>query len=117
MSRMIDAAGIQARLEVLGASLGAPEGAQVVAGNANISQQGALTTIRTGRKAIINFQQFNILKGETVQFIQPGKNARVLNRIVGGDPTTAKTPRASRAQRPLSTCWRTSVAAIPAARA
>ncbi len=38
-------------------------------------------------KAIINWQDFSIGKGELTQFIQPGKNSSVLNRVVSGNPS------------------------------
>jgi filamentous hemagglutinin family protein len=64
-----------------------PEGAQVVSGQVNIAQQGALTQITASNNAIINYSQFNIAQHETVQFIQPSATARVLNRVTSGDMT------------------------------
>src|SRR5436309_2666521 len=68
--------------------LAAPAGPTVISGSASFSQQGALTTIQAANNAIINYQSFNILAHETVQFIQPGPNSRVLNRVVGDGPTS-----------------------------
>lgn len=63
-------------------------GATVVHGNATINQQGATTIINAGNNAIINYQSFNVLAHESVQFVQPGADSRVLNRILGGMPSS-----------------------------
>ena len=65
-----------------------PMGAAVVRGQVAISQQGPNTTIRAGNDSIINYQSFNILSHETVQFVQPDSNSRVLNRVLGPVPTS-----------------------------
>ena len=67
--------------------LAAPQGAEVVNGQASISQQGDLTQITAGNNAIINYNSFDIASHETVQFIQPSASSKVLNRIAGHDPT------------------------------
>ncbi len=64
-----------------------PDNPQVVRGSANFQRLGNLTTITVTDNAIINYRQFNIAGPETVRFIQPGVDARVLNRITGGMPT------------------------------
>src|SRR5262249_8636223 len=69
-------------------ALADPRGAQVVAGNVSIRQNGNRTVIRASNGSIINYQQFNIAPNEIVKFIQPGANAQVLNRITGNAPTT-----------------------------
>lgn len=69
------------------AALAGPKGERVVRGKAEFQRDGNVTTITTGRRAIINYQSFDIAAGETVQFIQPGRNARVLNRVNSADPT------------------------------
>ncbi len=61
---------------------------QILRGRAFITQDGSITTIRVGRKTILNYDRFNIPAGTTLKFVQPGKNSRVLNRIVGGTPTS-----------------------------
>lgn len=68
-------------------ALAAPEGASVVAGDVNIARQGGLTTIHASDGSIINYQSFNIGVNEAVRFVQPGSDARVLNRITGLAPT------------------------------
>ncbi len=64
-----------------------PQGADVVRGSVQIERNGASTVIRASDRAIINYRSFDIASGELVRFVQPGANARVLNRITGGAPT------------------------------
>ena len=64
-----------------------PENAQVVNGKASIQRSGYNTTITVSDKAIINYSRFDIARPETVQFIQPGSSASVLNRILSTNPT------------------------------
>ena len=64
-----------------------PEGAQVVNGQVSIQQSGSNTAITASDKAIINYSSFDIASPETVQFIQPGSTASVLNRILSANPT------------------------------
>ncbi|HVT36406.1 MAG TPA: filamentous hemagglutinin N-terminal domain-containing protein, partial [Nevskiaceae bacterium] len=67
------------------AAAAAPAGGQVVAGQASISATPNLTTITQGSNAtIINWQQFNIGRGEQVTFIQPTAQSTALNRVIGG---------------------------------
>ena len=68
-------------------ALAAPQGEQVVSGEATFSRDGSVTTIEAGNNAIINYQGFDILSHEMVQFIQPSETARVLNRVLSMDPT------------------------------
>ncbi len=70
-----------------GTASGQPVGEQVVAGQANFSRAGSLTEITAADNTIINYQSFNIGANETVRFVQPGADARVLNRVLGQDPT------------------------------
>ena len=71
----------------VGVVFSAPQGAQVVNGNVSISQSGSVTTIHASNNSIINYQSFDIQRQETVQFVQPGSTARVLNRITSQFPT------------------------------
>lgn len=64
-----------------------PEGETVLYGDVRIVRDGDITTIYVGNLAIISWTGFNIGAGETVQFIQPGVDSRVLNRIMSGAPT------------------------------
>lgn len=68
-------------------ALAGPEGAQVVRGNVQIERNGNQTVIRAGDRSIINYRNFNIGVNESVQFIQPGSQSRVLNRINSAAPT------------------------------
>ncbi|MDB5940012.1 MAG: putative bpaA, partial [Polaromonas sp.] len=71
-----------------GQALAGPVGGQVVGGSASISSGASLTTInQLSNRAIINWQGFGVDKGQTVQFIQPGASAAILNRVTGGLPS------------------------------
>lgn len=67
-----------------------PTGGQVVAGSATINQPDGnhLVIQQNSGKAIVNWQQFSIGQDGYVQFIQPGKSAIALNRVVGADPSS-----------------------------
>ncbi len=82
---LIIAAG--ATLTLATVALAAPQGANVRAGQAQFNQSGNSTTITTSHKAVIDYTSFNIAGHETVQFIQPNANSRVLNRINAATPT------------------------------
>lgn len=64
-----------------------PSVSGVVAGEASVTTSGSHTTITAGDNAIIEYHSFGIGVNETVQFVQPTSNSRVLNRVVGGDPS------------------------------
>ena len=61
----------------------APKGEKVVKGKATFTRDGDLTVIRTGKRAIIEYEGFDILSNETVRFEQPNRKSRVLNRVSG----------------------------------
>lgn len=66
-----------------------PAGGAVTSGSAAILTNGATTTInQTTNKAIINWQSFNIGKGETVNFVQPNAGSVALNRVIGNDASS-----------------------------
>lgn len=68
------------------AAIGNPTGGSVVAGQASINGGSGLTTIQQqSASAVINWQQFGIGNGETVNFVQPSASAAILNRVIGGD--------------------------------
>ena len=69
------------------AVLANPQGEHVVRGDVSFSRDGALTQIEASHNSIIEYQSFDIQQHETVQFIQPGAQARVLNRVLGVDPS------------------------------
>lgn len=67
----------------------APNGANVMHGNVNISQSGSNTVInQTSDKAIVNWNSFDINKGESVQFNQNSSSSVILNRVTNGLPTS-----------------------------
>ncbi|MCP3952806.1 MAG: filamentous hemagglutinin N-terminal domain-containing protein, partial [Desulfobacterales bacterium] len=63
-----------------------PQGGQVVAGQADITNPSAqqMQINQATQKAIINWQQFSIAAPESVNFTQPNASAIALNRVVGG---------------------------------
>lgn len=62
----------------------APQGGQVSAGQATITQQGKVTDIhQSSQNAAINWQKFDVAPKETVNFHQPNKDAITLNRVTG----------------------------------
>ncbi|OBV40089.1 YDG domain-containing protein [Janthinobacterium psychrotolerans] len=70
-------------------ALAGPTGGTVVAGQANISGAPGSTVIHQGsQNAVINWANFNIKQGESVQFVQPNSHAVALNRVLGNDGTT-----------------------------
>lgn len=72
---------------IAGTAMGEPEGERVVAGQASFVRDGDLTQIRAADNTIIDYRSFNIGANETVRFIQPGADARVLNRVLGQEPS------------------------------
>lgn len=63
----------------------AASGGTVTAGSGSISQAGTTTTVTQGTgKLAIDWTSFSIQPGETVNFVQPGSGAIVLNRVTGG---------------------------------
>lgn len=66
----------------------APSGGNVVHGNADIIHNGSNTIINQGsNSAIINWDSFDINKGESVYFNQNSSSSIVLNRVTNGLPT------------------------------
>lgn len=65
-----------------------PTGGQIVAGQANISQNGANMNItQTSDRAAINWQSFDIGGNAHVNFDQPTSNSVALNRVMNGNPS------------------------------
>ena len=63
-----------------------PTGAKVVAGQANISQQGNVLTVQQGSARLAtDWTSFSIGAGQTVNFVQPSSSSVALNRVVGND--------------------------------
>jgi len=68
-------------------SFALPAGTEVVAGQASIARTAAEMRITAGNGAILEHAAFDVAAGETVRFIQPGVDARVLNRILSASPS------------------------------
>lgn len=65
-------------------SRAAPQGGDVVKGQASINQSGKTTTVtQTTQKVAIDWQTFDVSADETVKFIQPSQQAVALNSVVG----------------------------------
>lgn len=66
------------------AAQAAPQGGYVSAGEGRIRSQGAVTTIeQASAKLALRWDSFGISAGETVRFVQPGRHAVALNRVLG----------------------------------
>jgi len=73
----------------MGGALAQPVGPSVVAGQAQVSSSGATTFVnQSTSKAIINWQDFSVASGATVQFNQPNSAAITLNRVTGANIST-----------------------------
>lgn len=65
-----------------------PTGGQVVAGQAGISQNGAVVTVQQGSaRAAIDWQRFDLGRDATINFSQPGRDSVTLNRVLDGNPS------------------------------
>ncbi len=66
-----------------------PSGASVVAGTIGIDGTGTanMTVTQSTNQGIINWQDFSIGAGESVQFVQPSVSSLTINRVVSGNPS------------------------------
>lgn len=64
-----------------------PSGLQVAHGQASVVTQGAQMTVRNSPNAILNWQNFSIGAGNAVYFDQASASSKVLNRVLGSDPS------------------------------
>ena len=64
-----------------------PQAPQVVRGQASFAQSGSALTVTNTPGTIINWQQFNIDRGQLTRFVQQNAASQVLNRVVGVDPS------------------------------
>lgn len=65
-----------------------PVGAEVVQGEASFqSSSPNHLEITASDKAVIHWQDFSIQSKEVTRFVQPGKDAAVLNRVISGNPS------------------------------
>src|SRR3954465_1709502 len=60
-----------------------PSGANVVSGAAVVTAGSGVTTVTAGNNSILRWNSFNVPASETVQFVQPSQDSRVLNWIGG----------------------------------
>ncbi|MFS8050736.1 filamentous hemagglutinin N-terminal domain-containing protein, partial [Rhizobium sp. BR 314] len=67
-----------------------PSGGQVAAGSATIGapSAGSLTINQTSGSAVVNWQSFDVGKGNRVTFVQPDANSAILNRVTGQTSST-----------------------------
>lgn len=69
-----------------GSAYGLPEGGQVITGDVNIDVAGGTMDVQQHTdRAVLEFDQFDVASGETVNFIQPDSDSVVLNRVVGNE--------------------------------
>ena len=64
-----------------------PAGLQVQQGQAQLQQQGNQLTVRNSPNAILNWQSFSVGPGAGVYFEQAHAASKVLNRVVGHEPS------------------------------
>lgn len=62
---------------------GNPQGGVVAGGEASIQESGSSLKVTAGNRTIINWDSFSIGSGEITQFIQPGSDSALLNRVLG----------------------------------
>ena len=68
------------------ATLSAPVGGEVVAGEGHIEQQGQRTDVtQHSQRLVVDWQEFNVGEQEHVHFEQPSTQSSVLNRIYQGN--------------------------------
>ncbi len=70
------------------AVVAAPSGGVITSGTGGISQSGAVTDItQSSQRLDIDWHDFSVAVGETVNFAQPDSLAVAINRVVGGVPS------------------------------
>ncbi|MDE1991420.1 MAG: filamentous hemagglutinin N-terminal domain-containing protein, partial [Rhizobiaceae bacterium] len=67
-----------------------PTGGQVAAGNVSVGPASGnqLTIKQSSSSAVVNWQDFSIGKGGSVNIVQPSSTAALLNRVTGGTTST-----------------------------
>ena len=73
---------------VLRGLYGLPEGSEPTSGGGTFSTQGSTMTFTAPDGSVFRHSSFNVANGETVKFVQPSANARVLNRIDASSSST-----------------------------
>lgn len=64
-----------------------PQGGVVIQGQAVFEAQGSAFKITTSDGSILHWDDFSNQPGEVIQFLQPGSDSSVLNRVVGINPS------------------------------
>ena len=89
--RALAVAGVVSHLGLVALSPAAaqalPSGMNVVHGQATAAVNGNRMTVTNSANAVLNWQAFSVGAGQQVRFEQPGAASRVLNRVVGNDPS------------------------------
>ena len=80
-------AGVAITLPGQAAGPALPAGLQVVQGQATLAASANRLTVTNSANALLNWQQFSIGAGNSVHFAQPDAASKVLNRVVGSDPS------------------------------
>ena len=63
-----------------------PSGGQLVSGSAQLQEsQSVLSIQQTSQRAVINWQEFSVGEGKSVEFHQPDASASTLNRVLGSN--------------------------------
>jgi filamentous hemagglutinin family protein len=65
-----------------------PSGGSVSAGSATMAVQGNVLTVTNSAGAVINWQDFSIGSNARATFVQPSASSAVLNRVIGGNPSS-----------------------------
>ena len=70
------------------ASFSNPSGGEVVVGSASIAAEGDhLSVITATDRTVIDWESFSIGANEVTDFLQPGIDSAVLNRVIGNNPS------------------------------
>ena len=66
-----------------------PTGGSVASGAASIGRAGSsMTVTQSSQRAIVNWGDFSIGQGASVNFAQPNANSAILNRVTGSTSST-----------------------------
>ena len=68
-------------------SIALPEGTEAIEGGGSFEISGKIMTVDAPDGSIFEHQSFNIAGDESIQFIQPSSESRVLNRIIEPSPS------------------------------
>ncbi len=73
-----------------GVAWASPQGGTIMAGEGNISQPNAATTVITQSSGAltIDWRSFNLSSGDDVRFVQPSTSSAVLNRVSNGQASS-----------------------------